>query len=463
MSLNYFNFKELNGKVLLTNDLGNHVFLTKDEFKALVSETIDKESETWKNLISTRMVYEGSTLRFSEIAQNELREIKNHCGIATSLHIFVVTTACNMNCVYCQANNGEDIPNCFMSKETARKAVDIALQSPSHSLSFEFQGGEPLLNYEVIKEIIEYTEETNTSHKISFNLVSNLSLLTEEMLDYFCEHRVSISTSIDGTEDIHNQNRPFKDGRGSFRTAKEAIGRVRKKGLGVGAIETTTRPALSKAKDLIQTYVELGFDSIFIRPLTQLGKAKRVWDNIGYTAEEFLAFYMDAVDEILRINKNGVYFREQHASILLQRISGKSVNYMELRSPCGGGVGQLAYFSDGRIYTCDEGRMLSEMGDQSFFLGDVDNSTYKSIIQNNVCRAVCASSILETIPSCCDCVYQPYCGTCPVVNYAIHGDVIEKTPRSFRCKVYQGILDYLFGLIMEGDEDIMEVINEWSM
>ena len=203
----------------------------------------------------------------------------------------------------------------------------------------------------------------------------------------------------------------------------------------------------------MNAYIDLGFDSIFVRHLTQLGKAGQGWDKIGYNADEFLVFYRDVVDRLIDINKRGRYIKEQHASIFLKRLKGKRMNYMELRSPCGGGIGQLAYFTDGRIFTCDDGRMLAEMGVDAFQLGDVKRDTYDSLIENRVCQTVCAASTLETIPTCCDCVYQPYCGTCPVVNYAITGDVIEKQPRSFRCKVYSGILDYIFGLILTGEEE----------
>ena len=95
-------------------------------------------------------------------------------------------------------------------------------------------------------------------------------------------------------------------------------------------------------------------------------------------------------------------------------------------------------------------------------LGNVNESSYQDLIKSASCHAVCASSILESIPSCCDCVYQPYCGTCPVVNFALYNDIIEKNPRSFRCLVYSGILDYLFELLLENDEDTLKVLNSWS-
>ena len=79
-----------------------------------------------------------------------------------------------------------------MTCETAKKAVGIALQSPSNYLSFEFQGGEPLTNFETIKYIIEYSKENKSNKNIDYNLVSNLTLLTEEMIEFFIENNVSI-------------------------------------------------------------------------------------------------------------------------------------------------------------------------------------------------------------------------------------------------------------------------------
>ena len=122
----------------------------------------------------------------------------------------------------------------------------------------------------------------------------------------------------------------------------------------------------------------------------------------------------------------------------------------------------MAYYADGNVFTCDEGRMLSEMGNHSFCLGNVASSDYEDLIKNGTCRAVCASSVLETIPSCCDCVYQPYCGTCPVVNYALTGDVMEKHPREYKCEIYSGILDKIFSVLQSSDPESIRVLESWS-
>lgn len=462
MKLNYFNFKNFGDYILMTNDFGKYVFVSHEDFKKIFSKNLNMESELARILIENKMIYEESELEYSSNNRYALRRIKGHVNTATALHIFVVTTSCNMSCVYCQANNGVESSHLVMDKEMAERAVDIALQSPEPSLGFEFQGGEPLLNFDIIEHIVEYAEEHKGYHDIAYTVVTNLTLLTEKMLEFFVKYNFGISTSVDGDELVHNNNRVFANGKGTFSTVMKSVDTVRKAGLHVGAIQTTTRYSLKYPKEIVRTYAGLGFDSIFIRPLTPLGKASMYWDKIGYSSEEFVEFYKETLDELIQINQNGYFLKEDYATILLKRIQGYFMNYMELRSPCGAAVGQLAYYADGNIFTCDEGRMLHEMGQSTFCLGNVYDSTYKELIKNSVCKTVCASSILETIPTCCDCVYQPYCGTCPVVNYAMSGDVLEKHPRSYRCMIYSGILDYLFEKFYENDKEIVKVLNSWS-
>jgi len=461
MKLNYFNFKIINGRVLLTNDLGKYVSLAPDEFRLMLSKKIEAGSALESKLLDASMIYDGSDLQFSSQHHYELREIKGFMAEATSLHIFVVTTACNQDCIYCQANSGTKCPNCFMTKEIAEKSVDIALQSPGKNLNFEFQGGEPLLNFNVIRHIIEYTESRKGDRCIRYNIVSNLTLLSDEIISFISDYNIGISTSIDGPAFLHNKNRPFKNSGGTFQDVCEAVRHLKEAGIKPGAIQTTTKYSLPYAKEIIDSYHVLGFESVFIRPLTPLGKAKIHWNEIGYTPQEFLKFYIEAVSAVLDLNRQGYYMYEANAAILLKRIHGFTMNYMELRSPCGAGIGQIAYFADGRVFTCDEGRMMAEMGDDSFQIGSVFKGNYQVMMKHNVCRTACASSTLETIPSCCDCVYLPYCGTCPVVNYALYNDVIEKSPHSFKCQINEGILDYLFSIILNQANEDRIILDEW--
>lgn len=113
---------------------------------------------------------------------------------------------------------------------------------------------------------------------------------------------------------------------------------------------------------------------------------------------------------------------------------------MELRSPCGGAIGQLAYYYDGNIYTCDEGRMLAEMGNDSFKVGNVYENTYNDLVTSDSAKTVCVSSCLECLTKCHSCVYMPYFGTCPVINLAQENNIFSRTNENYRCKIYKGMI-----------------------
>lgn len=462
MKKNYFNFKKINKKYLITNDFGSYQFLNTQEFKDLIADSVDKGTELENRLKRGGFLYEETDLEFSKLWNNLVLHQKGYLTRATTLHIFVVTTCCNLNCVYCQANSGFRCSNLMMTEETAKRAVDIALQSPEKELSFEFQGGEPLINFQVIKFIVEYSEKNAGAHRINYSLVSNLILLTDEIIAFIKEHHISVSTSVDGNELVHDKNRHFKNGDGSYHQVISGIKRLRKAGIPVGAIETTTKASLQYAEEIVDAYRDLNFHSIFIRPLTPLGRANKEWNEIGYTTDEFLQFYERAHEEIVRLNRSGYLINETQQTIFLNRILGRYVNYMELRSPCGGGFGQIAYYADGKIFTCDEGRMLYEMGDAAFCIGNVKENSFKEIISTKVCRAVASSSTIESIPGCSDCVYQPYCGTCPVVNYALYGDIIEKTPRGYKCRLYQGMFDMIFNNFEKAEPYVDNLLKNWG-
>ena len=459
--INYFNFKKFGKDYLLTNDSGKYAFVGEETLHSIIGRRQIPE-DIYNELKENYFVYDGHSSVFTEKMKWKIRESKNYLFSPTTLHIFVLTNICNMSCVYCQAKDDVSVVCHKMTKEVAEKSVDIALSSPSRYLTFEFQGGEPLANFEVLKHIIEYTEEHKRGKNICYSIVTNLSLMTEEILDYLIEHKVNISTSIDGNKEIHDENRRFHNEAGTFDTVISQIRKIQDRGYEVGAIQTTTKQSLSKAKEIIDTYVELNQTGIFIRPLTRLGTAERVWDSIGYTAEEFLTFYEKCLRYIIELNKAGIDICERHAVIFLKKIiSGYAENYMELRSPCGATIGQMAYFYDGNVFTCDEGRMLYEMGKDAFKLGNVFESTYDDLMQSPTCKAVCVSSLLEGQLNCCDCVYQPYCGVCPVINLAQEKDLFFKNASSYRCKIYGGMLDILFKILQDDNPDEVNVLKKW--
>ncbi len=459
--INHFNFKRIhNGSILITNDFGFFAYIDESVFQKLLSGQLEETDPSYDELHHKLFILEPMDIYSGEIA-TILRNMKSYVFSGTSLHIIVVTNVCNLKCVYCQAQVKGLCTNGFMTMDTAKKVVDITLQSPEKNLSFELQGGEPLANFPVIKGLIEYTESVKGDKEIQYSIVTNLSLLTDSMLDFLIQHQVSISTSIDGPDFVHNKNRVHQNGEDSYQMAIRGINRIKARDYPVGAIQTTTRLSLQYPKEIVQEYKRLGLHGIFLRPLTPLGFAKKDWQTLGYTPEEFLTFYKIAFEEILKINLEGTVFPELNASYYLKKLLNQtSYNYMELRSPCGAGIGQMAYYYDGNIYTCDEARMVAEAGDKAFLLGTVEDS-YEQLVSSPVCSATCKASVIEGLPFCCDCVYQPYCGVCPVVNYASNGDIFPVEPRNYRCQINSGIIEYLLSLIRENDEQILFILKSW--
>lgn len=459
---NYYRCHPMDGQYLITNEAGFYSFLSEEQYDRFCHDEPVGDADKEQELEERFFVISGSTKDFGDRYLYPLRNSREYLFHCTSLHIFVLTTACNMQCVYCQARSGYETSYGKMSAATAKKAVEFALQSPERHLTFEFQGGEPLLNWETLQHIVEYTEEHKGRHEIDYNVVTNLSLLTPDRLEFLMAHKVGISTSLDGNPYVHNSNRPYVDGSETYETVLARIHWLQEQHVDVGAIETTTRLGLQYPKELIETYRAANLPAVFIRPLTPLGYAVNNWDKIGYTADEFLIFYKACLDEIIEVNRQGTYMREGHAAVFLRKIlRQEGDNYMELRSPCGGVTGQLAYFYNGDIYTCDEGRMLGEMGDNLFRIGNVDRDVFDRVICSSACQALMTSSCLESIPECADCAYLPYCGTCPVLNYSEYGDLYPSRPGGYKCQLYKGMLDILFVYISRNDEEVNAIFRSW--
>ena len=270
-----------------------------------------------------------------------------------------------------------------------------------------------------------------------------------------------LSTSLDGDRQLHNSNRPAADNTSSFDNMLAGKAKLESLGMKTSAIQTTTAQALECPKKIVRTYASLGYSQIFLRPLTKLGSAARRWEEIGYTPAQYIAFYQEALKEIIHINHDGIPMCEYHAALFLSKIMrGHAVNYMELRSPCGAGLGQIAITANGNVYTCDEGRMIAETGDEAFLIGNVFRNGYDDWISSSCCKAICSASLLETLPGCCDCIYKPFCGVCPVVNYAINGNITRVSKD--RCAIYKGILETLFNYLIDNDEEIINLFHSWS-
>jgi uncharacterized protein len=446
---------------LLVNEVGEHVFLGNADFTEFVSLRLDRRSDVYLNLKGKHFLFDSESTAPFELLALKYRTKKAHLSGFTKLHIFVVSLRCEHSCHYCQVSRvSADRMLYDMSSETASRSLDLVFRSPAESLKIEFQGGEPLLNFDRIKQIVHEAERRalETSRRVEFVVTTNLALISEEILEFLQEHTIVMSTSLDGPEFIHNANRP-RPGNDSYQLTIDGVNRSREI-LGfdrVSAIMTATKLSLQHPQAVVDEYVRQGFESIFLRQLSPYGFAVKTQRHIGYSTEEFLEFYKVSLEYILELNRKGINLVETYAQILLTRIlTPFSTGYVDLQSPSGAGIGAAIYNYDGNVYASDESRMLAEMGDEQFRLGNVHRDTYEQIFGGDLIQTIARSSCLESLPGCTDCAFQSFCGADPVFNYASQADMIGHRPTSEFHKKNFFIIKYLLSLY-HSDEMIRKI------
>jgi uncharacterized protein len=452
-------------KTLVVNDVGEYLFLDRDAFARLVTHRLTPDEPSYLDLKGRHFLFEGTTTVPIELLATKYRTKRSFLEGFTKLHLFVVTLRCDHSCPYCQVSRvTEDRTHFDMSRETAVRSVAMMLRSPAKFVKVEFQGGEPLLNFGLIRFIVELVEREHRDREVEFVVATNLSPLTDDMLVFFRDHRVSLSTSLDGPEFLHNSNRPRRGG-GSYDITVRNLARAREV-LGydqVAALMTTTELSLSYPRQIVDEYVSQGFKAIFLRPISPYGFAMRTGAASRYAVGRFLDFYQEALGYIIDLNRRGVEMVEIYTQILLRRmLTPFTTGYVDLQSPAGAAIGAVAYNYDGDVYASDEARMLAEMGDRSFRLGNVHEDSFEEVFGGRTARALVATSCLETLPGCSECAFAPYCGADPIYHWATQRDPVGHRPSSGFCQKNMAIFKHLFSLLRSGDPFVERLFVAWA-
>jgi uncharacterized protein len=464
-----FRFSKLDAKrYFISTDYGEWICLTDEQLSVLVSKKEITDKKLYYELRSKHIIIDDDALDPIPLLASKYKTKKAFLENFAQLHIFVLTVRCNNSCVYCQASRKScqsDSARFDMSEAVLDGSIDMALSMPSSKLTLEFQGGESTLTMPLVRRAVKLVQQKSTGKEIQFVLCTNLCEVNDGDLNFLIEHNISISTSLDGPQSLHNANRKFSQA-GAWEALIATLDRIRQKNAfgNVSALMTTTRQSLGLHKEIIDEYIRHGFGSIFIRELNPYGFAQKYFSKIGYTTEAFLAFYEKCLDYIIQLNKDGQPFRESYASLIVKKlVTPWATGFVDLQSPCGAGFGVTLYNYDGNIYPSDESRMMAETGDRHFKMGNVLENTRAELFLGPVMQELAMAGVNDSLPVCSDCAYAPYCGADPVRRYQVTGSPYGRPGKDDFCYKNQNIIKMIINKLTSGDVQTQHILLQWGL
>ena len=321
---------------------------------------------------------------------------------------------CNLACQYCFAEEGEyHGRRALMSFEVGKKALDflIANSGSRRNLEVDFFGGEPLMNWQVVKDLVRYGREQEKIHNknFRFTLTTNGVLLNDEVMEFCNREMGNVVLSMDGRKEVHDKMRPFRNGKGSYdlivpKFQKFAESRDQQRYYVRG---TFTHHNLDFSEDVLH-YADLGFKQVSMEPVVSPPEADYAIreEDVPKICEE----YDKLAKEMIKREKEGRGFNFFHFMIDL---SGGPCVYKRL-SGCGSGTEYLAVTPWGDFYPCHQ-----FVGNEKFLLGNVDTGIVNTEIQDEFkCCNVYAKE------KCQKCFVRFYCsGGCAANSYNFHGSI----------------------------------------
>ena len=384
-----------------------------------VTEELEKkygETDATEALAEVQQLIDAEELYVQDIYQEYMVDFKKRETVVKALCLHIAHD-CNLGCLYCFAEEGEyHGRRALMSFEVGKKALDflIAASGNRRNLEVDFFGGEPLMNLEVVKQLVAYgrSREADSNKRFRFTLTTNGMLLNEEIMD-FCNREMSnVVLSLDGRREVNDYMRPTRNQRGSSydiivpKFRRFAASRAGKDYYVRG---TFTRHNLDFAED-VKHFADLGFEQMSIEPVVAAPE-----EPYAIRAEDLpviMAEYDSLAKEYIKRKKEGNGFHFFHFMIDLNQ--GPCV--AKRLSGCGSGTEYLAVTPWGDFYPCHQ-----FVGQEEFLMGNVDTGIVRTDIRDEF--KLCNVYAKE---KCRDCFARFYCsGGCAANAYNFHGSITD--------------------------------------
>lgn len=388
---------------------------SEDTKKDILEKLSDSYAETdlLEALEDVTELTKQRTLFSKDIYEGMIDVVKKQKTVVKALCLHIAHD-CNLACKYCFAEEGEyHGRRALMSYEVGKKALDflIANSGNRHNLEVDFFGGEPLMNWQVVKDLVAYGREQEKLHDkhFRFTLTTNGVLLNDEIQEFLNKEMDNVVISLDGRKEINDQMRPFRNGKGSYdlivpKFQKLAESRNQEKYYIRG---TFTRNNLDFGKDILH-FADLGFKQMSIEPV--VGEETDPYAIREEDLPQIMEEYDRLAQMMIQREKEGKGFNFFHFMIDLD---GGPCVYKRM-SGCGSGTEYLAVTPWGDLYPCHQ-----FVGQEDFLMGNVDEGIVKPEIADDF-----RSCNVYSKESCRNCFAKFYCsGGCMANSYNFHGTI----------------------------------------
>ena len=393
--------------------LGENVTDLSEITAAAAAELSYPEEEIREAVEELLALKEEGSLFTEDIYRDYIFDFKNRQTVVKALCLHIAHD-CNLACRYCFAEEGEyHGRRALMSFEVGRKALDFLVRNSGNRVNLEvdFFGGEPLMNWQVVKDLVAYGRslEEPWHKKFRFTLTTNGILLNDEVQEFVNKEMANVVLSIDGRKEVHDRMRPFRGGQGSYdivvpKYQKLAESRNQTNYYVRG---TFTRHNLDFASDVMHL-ADLGFEQISVEPVVASENEEYAIrrEDIPRILEE----YDKLAVELIRRKKEGKGVNFFHFMIDLE--GGPCV--AKRLSGCGSGTEYLAVTPWGDFYPCHQ-----FVGQEKFLMGNVDEGIPRTDIRDNF-----KSCNVYAKEKCKECFARFYCsGGCAANSYNFHGNI----------------------------------------